>query len=461
MNRTILVVDDEPAICQALQMILEYEHYRVVVAQNGSEGLRLLEQEELAAVFLDIKMPGRDGLEILPEMLMIKPGLPVIMISGHGSIETAVQATKAGAYDFIEKPLDKNRLLLTLRNALALDQLQRENSEYKTREKSKYCLIGSSSAMQKLMAVIERTGPTKATTLITGESGTGKELVARSIHERSYCANGPFIQVNCAAIPEDLIENELFGHEKGSYSGATSLQRGKFELADGGTIFLDEIADMSLKTQAKVLRVLQEKEFQRVGGPQILHTDVRIIAATNKKLTNQIREGLFREDLFFRLNVVPITVPPLRERKEDIPDLVRHFMQLFCLENGFKHKEFSPGTIDALTRYNWPGNVRELKNIVERMIILSETDVIDQDFLPDQTLQVTTATMLPCDPYAVSLKQFKDVLERYFLVLRLNENNWNIQKTAEAIDTPRSNLYKKIEQYSISEQTDTSGSSQN
>jgi len=454
INSKVLIVDDEQAICQTLGMILEYEGYQVVTANDGAEGLKMLEQEAPGAVFLDIKLPGADGLEILPQMIALRPALPVIMISGHGTIETAVQATKLGAYDFIEKPLEKGRVLLTLQNALVMDQLQRENIEYKNREQSKFVMIGSSAAMQKLRGLIDRAAPTNATVLITGESGTGKELVARSIHQRSLISQGPFVQVNCAAIPEDLIENELFGHEKGSYSGATSLQYGKFEIADGGTIFLDEIADMSLKTQAKVLRVIQEREFQRVGGPAILRTNVRIISATNKDLSAQIKDGLFREDLFFRLNVVPLALPPLRERKDDIPRLIEHFSRQFCAENGLKQKQFNHRTIDMLGRYSWPGNVRELKNIVERLIILSDKDIIDEHHLPAISAATPSKELLPCDPFSTTLKEFKEKIERYYLVTRLKEFNWNIQKTAEAIDTPRSNLYKKIEQFQISEATD-------
>lgn len=451
---TVLVIDDERAIVQSMTMILEYAGFNVIEALDGLSGIHQFQRNKPDAVFLDIKMPGMDGLEVLQQLQNLDSATPVIIISGHGSVDTAVQTTKLGAFDFIEKPLEKERILLTLRNALRYDALQKENVRLKSQMDIERPMIGQSQRMNEVKELIKKAGPTQATVLITGESGTGKELVARAIHENSKLAHGPFIQVNCAAIPEELIENELFGHEKGSYSGASERLKGKFELADGGTIFLDEIADMSLKTQAKVLRVLQEKEFQRVGGTTVLTTQTRVVTATNKNLIDEIKEGKFREDLFFRLNVFPISVPPLRQRKEDIEELIHFFAQEFCKSNGIKQKSFKPSAIKLLKKYNWPGNIRELKNVVERILILNDETQIEEKHIPLFEVKTPGTSALPFDTKSMTLKEFKETTERFYLVDRLNESGWNIQKTAEAIDTPRSNLYRKIDNYKISEETD-------
>src|ERR1051326_2845931 len=364
-------------------MTLEYEGYEFVGAATGQEGLALAEREGPDLVLLDVKMPGMDGLEVLDRLRSMNEALPVVVISGHGTISTAVEATKKGAFDFIEKPFASERVLVSLRNALDQRQLRDENRSLKKAVEVRHQMIGDSVALKHIMAAIGRAAPTSATVLIQGESGVGKELVARTIHRNSLRSRERFVQVNCAAIPEDLIESELFGHEKGSFTGATEKQVGKFEQADRGTIFLDEVGDMSAKTQAKVLRVLQEGEVERLGSARTIKVDVRVIAATNKNLEEEIEKGHFREDLYFRLAVIPIHVPALRERPEDIPLLVRHYMDYFSRENNVRPKRIAPGALDALQRYRWKGNIRELRNTVERLIIMTSGDTIDVADLPD------------------------------------------------------------------------------
>jgi two-component system nitrogen regulation response regulator NtrX len=445
----VLVIDDERGVRDSLALILEYEGYEVVGASDGQRGLELLREEHPDLVFLDIKMPQRDGLEILPLLRQEDATLPVIVISGHGTIAQAVEATKLGAFDFLEKPLERDRVLLVARNALAQHRLVREVRTLKHDVEERYQMIGTSAALKKVWADIERAAPTQATVLIAGPSGTGKELVARAIHRRSKRADRPFVQVNCAAIPDDLIESELFGHEKGSFTGATERKSGKFQQADGGTIFLDEIGDMSIKVQAKVLRVLQEGEIERIGAGRTLQVDVRVIAATNHDLEQLVAEGRFREDLLFRLKVVPIRVPPLRERREDIPLLVEHFARLFIRDNNLKPKRFAPAVIERFQEMSWKGNVRELKNTVERMLILHDGDLIRASDLPaGNTGSAGTAGPLDSASHG-TLQAFKDAAERAFLIEKLKENNYNILQTAKAIQTPRSNLYKKIKQYNI------------
>ncbi len=445
----ILVIDDEEGIRKSLKMILEYEGYEFFEAPTGEDGLEKLRQTVgLDLVLLDIKMPGKDGLEVLAEIKQ-KPVSPeVIMISGQGTIQTAVEATKLGAFDFLEKPLHRERVLLTIRNALKQNVLAREYQDLKKRAEKRYELVGDHPLMRELWREILKIAPTNATVLIQGESGTGKELIARAIHDRSLRGKEKFVQVNCAAIPEELIESELFGHEKGAFTGATEKQTGKFEQADAGTIFLDEIADMSLKTQSKVLRVLEEGEVQKVGSNRIAKVDVRVIAATNKDLGREIEEGRFREDLFFRLNVVPLFSPPLRDRKEDVPVLVDYFARAFAEENNFKAKTFSAEALAILTDYAWKGNVRELKNTVERLLILTDKDTIEVKDLP-APFSEEREVGLPAAGGVRTLREFRDIAERDFILAKLEANNWNISQTAREIDTPRSNLYKKLEQYGI------------
>jgi two-component system nitrogen regulation response regulator NtrX len=456
----ILVIDDEAAIRDSLRMTLEYEGYEFLGAATGQEGLALAERESPDLVLLDVKMPGMDGLEVLDRLRAANDTVPVVVISGHGSISTAVDATKKGAFDFIEKPFASERVLVSLRNALDQRRLKDENRSLKRAAEVRHQMIGESAALKHVMAAISRAAPTNATVLIQGESGVGKELVARTIHRNSLRSRERFVQVNCAAIPEELIESELFGHEKGSFTGATEKQVGKFEQADRGTIFLDEVGDMSAKTQAKVLRVLQEGEVERLGSARTIKVDVRVIAATNKNLEEEIEKGRFREDLYFRLAVIPVHVPPLRERADDIPLLVRHYMETFSRENNMRPKRITQAAMDALQRYRWKGNIRELRNTVERLNIMTSGDTIDVADLPAALRSgagAAAASKAASDvdgAKAGTLREFKDTSERAYLVAKLRENGWNISKTAEVIDTPRSNLYKKLEQYQISQETD-------
>jgi two-component system nitrogen regulation response regulator NtrX len=445
----ILVVDDEENIRKTLRMILEYEGFTIVEASSGEEALSILEETlDVDLVFLDVKLPGLDGLEVLSQ-IKGRPFPPeVVVISGHGTIPSAVEATKRGAFEFLEKPLHRERVLVSLRNALAQSSLRRECQDLRRKAEKRYELIGNHPLMKKLWKDILKTAPTNATVLIYGESGTGKELIARAIHDHSLRAKEPFVQVNCAAIPEELIESELFGHEKGAFTGATERKTGKFDQADRGTIFLDEIGDMSLKTQSKVLRILEEGEVQKVGSNKVSKVDVRVIAATNKDLRRAIQEGQFRDDLFFRLNVVPLTSPPLREKKEDIPLLVEYFSKAFAEENNFKRKSFAPEAVQALMASSWKGNIRELRNVVERLLIMSDHDIIHKADLPEY-LRGEPAPAAPRPGRARTLKEFRDLSEREFILFKLKENNWNISQTARAIDTPRSNLYKKLAQFGI------------
>ena len=445
----ILVIDDEENIRKSLKMILEYEGYEFFEAPTGEDGLETLKETVgIDLVLLDIKMPGKDGLEVLAELKQ-KPYSPdVIMISGQGTIQAAVEATKLGAFDFLEKPLHRERVLISIRNALKQNSLTREYQDLKKKADKHYELIGNHPVMKSLWKEILKSAPTNATVLIHGESGTGKELIARAVHANSLRAKEKFVQVNCAAIPEELIESELFGHEKGAFTGATEKKTGKFEQADAGTIFLDEIADMSLKTQSKVLRVLEEGEVQKVGSSRIAKVNVRVIAATNKDLRKEIQEGRFREDLFFRLNVVPLYSPPLRERKEDIPVLVDYFSRTFAEENNFKVKKFSEEAMQAMIRHPWKGNVRELKNTIERLMIMTDKDTIEVKDLPEP-FREECPVGVPAAAGVKTLREFRDIAERDFILAKLEANNWNISQTAREIDTPRSNLYKKLEQYGI------------
>lgn len=449
MNQ-ILIVDDEANIRKSLADILQDEGFKTVLAENGEKGIEKLRTESIDLVLLDIWMPGLDGIDTLRRIREEFPEQMVIMMSGHGTIETAVKATRLGAFDFIEKPLSLEKVLHCIDQAKKMGQIVNENRALKASISKEHEMIGDSSPISNLKKQIELAAPTSGWVLITGENGTGKELVARSIHCQSLRNSKPFIEVNCAAIPEELIESELFGHEKGAFTGATAQRKGKFDLANDGTLFLDEIGDMSLKTQAKILRILQEKKFERVGGNRTIEVDVRVIAATNKNLETEIKEGNFREDLFYRLNVLPFHVPPLRERVDDIMPLATHFLQYFCLQEGRPGKSFTDNAIKALCSYSWPGNVRELKNITERLVIMTLDSVIKTEHLPQGI--ATSHAQHPSSPitdYPDSLREARDNFEKEFLTLKLKEQNWNISKTAEKIEIERSNLHRKIKSYGI------------
>ena len=450
MARTILVVDDEETIIQSLNGILMDEGYDVVSANSGAGALEKIEEVMPELVLLDIWMPGIDGIETLVKIKETNPHLPVVMMSGHGTIETAVKATKLGAYDFIEKPLSLEKVLLCVNNALDYSRLEEEVSLLKEKERHRYRITGNSKAIKHLKEQIKVVAPTNAWVLITGENGTGKELVAHTIHAQSPRSNKPMIEVNCAAIPEELIESELFGHEKGAFTGATTMKKGKFDLAHEGTLFLDEISDMSLKAQSKTLRILQEQKFERVGGAKTIHVDVRVIAATNKDLETEIEKGNFRDDLYFRLNVIPITVPALRERVEDISELVNEFLDDISLRTNLELKEFSQKAIDLLKKYHWPGNVRELKNLVERLVIMIPEKVIqDKDIPPPFNRPLDLKQASEPSLMAGSFKDAKIEFEKAFIAQKLREFNGNISQTAEAIGIERSNLHKKIKAYGL------------
>ena len=459
---TVLLADDEPAIRRALREILEFEGYDIVEAVDGDEALAKAQGGGIDLVLLDIKMPKRDGLEVLKALHDAESTVPVVMISGHGTVETAVESTQLGAVDFLEKPPDLNRLLVTVRGALSRGQLQVENTRLKqvVRDDARIGLtpiVGESPAIARVQATVARVAPTEARVLITGEPGTGKELVARHLHAQSPRADGPLVEVNCAAIPSELIESELFGHEKGSFTGATKQRVGKFEQADGGTLFLDEIGDMSLDAQAKVLRALQESRITRVGGDRSIPVDVRVVAATNRDLLAQVDGHHFREDLYHRLSVILIHVPPLRERRTDIPDIARFILAQVTRRNGMggtngaSGKDFEPEALAALGRLDWRGNVRELRNVVERLLILSDGARITAD---DVDLFVRPGGP-GADPVAglidrhETLFAFRDEAERLFIARKLDESDWNVSQTAEAIGVQRSHLYTKMKEYGI------------
>ena len=448
---TILVIDDEKNIRRTLRMVLESEDYDVLDAGSAEEGLALLD-DRVGCVLLDLKLPGISGMEALAKLQTDadsgETSVPVVVISGHGTVAHAVQATRLGAFDFLEKPLDRERVVITVRNALRHQRMAREVGRLRQEVAGRFEMIGESPVMQKLFVEISKVAPTRGRVLISGESGAGKELIARAIHDNSQVADGTFVKVNCAAIPPELIESELFGHEKGAFTGATARKRGLFEVADRGTIFLDEIGDMSLTAQAKVLRVLQTGELTRVGGEGVIKVDVRVLAATNKNLEKEVEESTFREDLYFRLNVIPLTAPPLRERLDDIPEMVRHFVTELCQENGFREKHVDPEVITQLQRHDWPGNVRELKNIIERVVIMSD-DVIRPEDLPDY-LTKASKPLVDLQRYGDrTLKEFKEEMEREFIRLRLEAHDWNISRTATALGIERTNLHKKLKSYNI------------
>lgn len=446
---TILIVDDEKSIRKTLREILEYEKYQVDEAADGQEGWKKIQENTYDAVLLDIKMPKMDGMELLAKAQEESPDMPIIMISGHGTIDTAVDAVKGGAFDFISKPPDLNRLLITVRNALDKKHLVTETKVLKRKVTKTREIIGDSPAIDKIKSTIQRVAPTEARVLITGDNGTGKELVARWIHELSARANGPLVEVNCAAIPSELIESELFGHEKGAFTSAIKQRIGKFEQANGGTLFLDEIGDMSLSAQAKVLRALQENKIMRVGGDKEISVNVRIVAATNKDLIREIEENNFRMDLYHRLSVILIHVPSLNERKEDIPLLADRFVKEICEDYSMPHKKISPKALTALQEINWTGNIRELRNVMERLVILSN-DRISED---DVAKYVSTPQSMQ-DPVHLyerfsRFQEFKDYIEEQFIEHKLKANGWNVSKTAEELDIQRSHLYNKIEKFDL------------
>jgi two-component system, NtrC family, nitrogen regulation response regulator NtrX len=440
---TVLIVDDEDNIRQSLSGIFEDEGYDVITADSGEEAIKILKNQIPDLVMLDVWLTGMDGILTLKEIKNMRPDLPVIMISGHGNIELAVKATRMGAYDFLEKPPSLERVLLSAARALEKRSLEIENQALKQDLIKKWNLIGNAQKIRHLREQIDMAAKSNSRVLILGESGSGKELVAHILHEKSNRADKPFIEMNCSAIPQELIESELFGHEKGSFTGAFERKKGKFELADEGTLFLDEVGDMSLSAQSKVLRIIETQEFQRVGGSKNIKVDVRIIAATNKDLIEGVKQGSFREDLLFRLNVIPILVPPLRERKEDIPELVGFFLDYFANEYGQKPKKITPEGVAMLIGYDWPGNIRELRNVIERMVIMTPLNTITpKDILIGSTTR--------SDYFSLNtLRDARDAFEKDFITRKLEENNWNISKTAEVLDIERSNLHRKIKAYEI------------
>ncbi len=449
MKHSILIVDDEAGIRESLTSILREEGYRAEAVASGEECLRALSGNAFDLVLLDVWLPGMDGLETLRRVREEAEVAPVVvMISGHGTIETAVRATKLGAFDYVEKPLSLEKTIVTVKNALEHLRLATENRRLRAELEHRYQILGESVPMKALRQQIALTAPTSGRVLIYGESGTGKELVARALHLHSLRSDKAFVEVNCAAIPEELIESELFGHVKGSFTGASEDKTGKFQMADGGTLFLDEIGDMSLRTQSKVLRVLEEQRFEPVGSNRAVTVDVRVIAATNQNLEARIAEGSFREDLFYRLNVIPFHVPPLRERIEDIPVLARHFLADYSAAYGRKPLEFSPAAIDVMQRYAWPGNVRELKNLVERLVIIApqfDSGRIEPHHLPPELFRGAA----PQRPYA-SLQEARAAYEREFILRKLEEHQWNMTRTAAAVGLERSHLYRKLKSLGIS-----------
>lgn len=451
-KKTVLIVDDEEGIRESLTGIFEDEGYEVLSVPTAEDAIALLKEGVPDIIFLDVWLPEMDGIEALSKINEMEKDIPVVIISGHGNIELAIKATRLGAYDFLEKPLSLDKVLLVAQRALESKRLEIENRTLKADLVKKWKLVGDSEKMRVLKQQIEMASQSSARVLILGESGTGKELVARLLHAKGPRSCSQFVEVNCAAIPQELIESELFGHEKGSFTGASERKIGKFELAHEGSLFLDEIGDMTLQTQAKVLRVIETQIFQRVGGGKSIKVDVRIIAATNKALEEEVKKGSFREDLFFRLNVIPLVVPPLRERKEDIPQLAKYFVELFASESGIRAKELDHEVISLFQSYNWPGNIRELRNAIERLMIMVPSPTIVAS-------DISALGMLGPGPavrdndycsYA-TLKEARDVLEKDFIYRKLQENDWNVSKTADAIAVERSNLHKKIKSYGISE----------
>jgi len=455
MRESILVVDDEAGVRTSLTGILSDEGYHVEAVDSGEAALALLEGRRFDLLLLDVWLPKMDGLETLSRVRTLDPEVPVVVISGHGSIETAVKAVRMGAQDFVEKPLSLEKTLLVVKNALRQRRLEAENRALKEQVQHRWVMVGESPAIHALRADIAQAAPSNGRVMIFGENGTGKELVARNIHFQSLRASGPFVEVNCAAIPEELIESELFGHTRGAFTGALSAKKGKFELADGGTLFLDEVGDMTLKTQAKVLRVLQEQRVEPVGGTSSVSVDVRVIAATNKELDEEIRKGAFREDLFFRLNVIPFDVPALRERRDDVPLLARHFIGEIAAEYGRRPKELSPEAMNVLVGQSWPGNVRELRNIVERLVIMTPGDRIEARHLPATLLAGSPAAAEASGSPAAAGGEFpslavaREDFEKRYIWRKYQECGGNMSRTAEALQVERSNLYRKMKGYGL------------
>lgn len=439
----VLIIDDEEGIRESLTGIFEDEGYTALTASSGEDALNILKEQSADLILLDVWLPGIDGIQTLKTIKDLKPDLPVIMISGHANIEHAVNATRMGAYDFLEKPLSLERVLLVSKRALEKRTLEMEYKSLRQDLVKKWRLIGNSQKMKHLTEQMEMAAKSNSRVLILGESGVGKEVIAHVLHENSSRADKPFIEMNCAAIPQELIESELLGHEKGSFTGAFERKKGKFELADEGTLFLDEVGDMSLSTQSKVLRVIETQEFQRVGGSKNIKVDVRIIAATNKELLEEVKKGNFRKDLLYRLNVIPIEVPPLRERKEDIPELIEYFLEYFAVEYGQKPKKINADGLKILEVYDWPGNIRELRNVIERLVIMTPSNTITSK-------NIIIGGVARSDYFAfTTLKEARDSFEKDFIMKKLGENNWNISKTAEILDIERSNLHRKIKAYDI------------
>jgi len=455
VRESILIVDDESGVRSSLQGILEDEGYAVEAVESAEECLEALESRRYDLLLLDVWLPKMDGLEALSRARTLDPELPVVVISGHGNIETAVKAVRMGAQDFVEKPLSLEKTLLVVKNALRRRRLEDENRALKEQVEHRWAMVGESAPIRALRAEIAQAAPSNGRVLIFGENGTGKELVARNIHLQSRRAEGPFVEVNCAALPEELIETELFGHTRGAFTGALTARKGRFELAHGGTLFLDEIGDMTLKTQAKVLRALQEQRIEPVGGSATIPVDVRVIAATNKRLEEEIRAGSFREDLFFRLNVIPFRVPPLRERREDIPLLARHFIAEFSAEYGKRRRELSDEALELLTGLDWPGNVRELRNSIERLVIMAPGDRIEARDVPQPLLgsrpaseqdAATPAAPLPDFP---SLGAAREDFEKRYIWKKYQECGGNMSRTAQALQVERSHLYRKMKAFGL------------
>lgn len=446
MDHTILVVDDEREIRSSLSGVLQDEGYNALTASSGEEALKVIRENGVRLILLDVVLPDIDGVEVLRRVKEVEPDMPVIMVSGNATIEAAFESANLGAYHFIEKPLSPENVLLTIKRALEHQQLERENIALRSRESRRYIMVGQSPSMLKLYDEISKAAPSKGRVLITGENGAGKELVARAIHRQSNRSSGPFVEVNCAAIPQELIESELFGHEKGSFTGAGRRQIGKFELANGGTLFLDEVGDMSLAAQSKVLRTLEEEEIQRIGGARTMRVDVRVIAATNKDLEREIEKGEFRQDLFYRLNVIPIVVPPLRDKKEDIPLLVQHFVEQFCDENGKPIKHVSPEAMSTLENHDWPGNIRELRNIVERLIIMVESDTISASHV------LSAIHIDQQQARHEGIRSLRDMVEDYekkLIMMELDANDGNVSQTAKNLSIDRANLYRKLRAWGV------------
>lgn len=452
MTPTVLIVDDEESIRLTLQGILEDEGYHVALAVDGLDAMEQLQREIPDLVLLDIWMPRLDGLDTLQRMKSIYPGLAVVMISGHGTIETAVRSTKLGAFDFIEKPLSLEKVLVTVHNAIGMSRLKEENASLRGMVEERFEIAGDSEAARLLREQIRIVAPTSAAILICGENGTGKESVAHAVHRYSGRSDKPFVSINCASIPEELIESEIFGHEKGAFPGAVSQRKGKLDYADGGTLFLDEISELPLAAQARLIKVMEERRFERVGGGRVIDVDVRVMASANRSLEECVKDGSFRDDLYYMLNVVPFDLLPLRERREDIPALVEHFLEQFCKREMRELKTISPEAVEQLQAYDWPGNIRELKNIMERLVIMTPASIIQVDQLPYVILDNAARLGDHKLDHALeihSLKEAREEFEREFIMQKLDENDWNITRTAEAIELERSNLHRKIRSYGI------------